>query len=124
MKHITFGDNSLLVGDDVADALLDYAAFLTTGAAGDTVEVHAISSDGDYVIASFLLGPGVTMMAETTHNKLPEPENTAAITYMNKATAHALVRPTAMPDDDVPLHEYDEMSADLHEYNELFADND
>jgi hypothetical protein len=112
MKHITFGDKSLLVGDEVADALLEYAAFLTTEAAGDTVEVHAISSDGDETTASFLLGPGVTMMAETTHTNLPEPDNTAAIAYMKEATTRALVRTTAFPHDDVPLHEYDEIFTD------------
>jgi hypothetical protein len=85
MKHITFGDKSLLVGDAVADALLQYAAFLAGGAKGDTVEIHAISSDGDEVVATFLLGPGVTMMAETANTKLPEPDNTAALEYMEKA---------------------------------------
>jgi hypothetical protein len=111
MRHITFGDKSLLVGDDVANALLKYAAFLATEAKGDTVEVHAISSDGDEVTASFVLGPGVTMMAETTHNNLPEPDNTTAIAYMKEATAEARVRPTVLPDDEVPLHQYDEMCA-------------
>jgi hypothetical protein len=110
MKHITFGDKSLLVGDDVADALLEYAAFLTTEAAGDTVEVHAISSDGDETTASFLLGPGVTMMAETTHTNLPEPDNTDAIEYMKEAKRRALVRPTAMMHDGVPLSGYDDMA--------------
>jgi hypothetical protein len=79
MKHITFGDKSLLVGDAAADALLEYGAFLTGAAKGDTVEVQAISSDGNEATATFLLGPGVTMMAETAHTSLPEPDNTAAL---------------------------------------------
>jgi hypothetical protein len=85
MKHITFGDKSLLIGDDAADAVLDYAAKLATEGKGDTVEMHAISSDGDEVLATFLLGPGVTMMAETTNTKLPEPDNSEAIEYMQNA---------------------------------------
>jgi hypothetical protein len=112
MKHITFGDKSLLVGDEVADRLLEYAAFLTTMNVGDTVDVYAISSDGDEVTASFLLGPGVTMMAETTHTNLPEPDNTDAIEYMKEAKRRALVRPAAMMHDDIPLSGYDDMAFD------------
>jgi hypothetical protein len=91
MKHITFGDKSLLVGDAAADALLNYGAFLATEARGDTVEIHAISSDGDEVTASFLLGPGVTMMAETANTKLPEPDNTEALDYMEQAQTRPTV---------------------------------
>jgi hypothetical protein len=58
MKHITFGNNSLLVGDAATSALLAYAAFLVNEFRGDTVDIHAISSDGDEVTASFLLGLG------------------------------------------------------------------
>jgi hypothetical protein len=88
MKHITFGDKSLLIGDDAADAVLSYAARLATENKGDTVDIHAISSDGDEVTATFLLGPGVTMMAETTNTTLPEPDNTTAIEYMREALKH------------------------------------
>ncbi|HEV7951431.1 MAG TPA: hypothetical protein VGP24_16840 [Glaciihabitans sp.] len=109
MKHITFGDKSLLVGDDVADMLLEYAAFLTSSGAGDTVQVHAIGSDGSDVTASFLLGPGVTMMAETSTTSLPEPDNREAIEYIKEATMQARVRPAAMSDDNVPFSFHDEL---------------
>jgi hypothetical protein len=109
MKHITFGDKSLLIGDEIADLLLEYAALLTRESSGDTVEVAAISSDGDEVTASFLLGPGVTMMAETTHNTLPEPENTAAIEYVTEAMRRAVMRSTAVPGDVDHLPGYDDI---------------
>ncbi|MCU1481837.1 MAG: hypothetical protein JWQ19_2623 [Subtercola sp.] len=108
MKHITFGDKSLLVGDEVADTLLDYAALLTREASGDTVQVAAISSDGDAVTASFLLGSGVSMMAETTHSDLPEPENAEIVKYMKEAMMRALVRPTVMPADIDDLPGFDD----------------
>jgi hypothetical protein len=109
MKHITFGDKSSLSGDEIADLLLKYAALLTREASGDAVDVAAISSDGDEVTASFLLGPGVTMMAETTHNTLPEPDNTAAIGYVKEAMMRALVHPTAVPGDVDHLTGYDDI---------------
>jgi hypothetical protein len=108
MKHITFGDKSLLVGDAAADALLKYAAYLASEARGDTVEMHAISSDGDEVTASFLLGPGVTMMAETTHTKLPEPDNTEALEYMEQAQTRPLISSAVAPEDAPELSSYDD----------------
>src|ERR1700712_2793136 len=109
MKHITFGDKSLLVGDEVADLMLEYAALLTRETSGDTVQVAAVSSDGDEVTASFLLGPGVTMMAESTHSSLPEPDNTAAVEYMREAMMRALVRPSAIPGDDDTVPGFDDL---------------
>src|ERR1700712_2921149 len=108
MQHITFGDKSLLVGDEVADTLLDYAALLTREESGDTVKVAAISSDGDAVTASFLLGSGVSMMSETTHSNLPEPENAEIVEYMKEAMMRALVRPTVVPGDMDDLPGFDD----------------
>jgi hypothetical protein len=107
MKHITFGDKSLLVGDAAADALLEYGAFLTGAAKGDTVEVEAISADGNEATATFLLGPGVTMMAETAHTSLPEPDNTAALGYMKRAQTRHTVSSAVDPDDDPEAWDYD-----------------
>jgi hypothetical protein len=108
VKHITFGDKSLLVGDAVADALLGYAAVLASEARGDTVEIHAISSDGDEVTATFLLGPGVTMMAESTHTNLPEPDNAAALEYLRQAQRHPPAS-SAAPADTWDSLDYDDL---------------
>jgi hypothetical protein len=108
MKHITFGDKSLLVGDEVADALLQYAAFLANEGRGDTVEIRAISSDGDEVTATFLLGPGVTMMAETAHTSLPEPGNEAALEYLEQAHVRSAVTAASISEDSLNL-EYDDL---------------
>jgi hypothetical protein len=108
MKRITFGDKSLLVGDTAADALLEYAAVLATGAKGDTVEIQAISSDGNEVTATFLLGPGVTMMAETASTKLPEPDNAVALAYMVQAQVRPIVSGISDPPDD-PAWDYDDL---------------
>jgi len=75
MKHITYAEKSLLVGDATADALLEYAAALSSRGRGESVTVHAISSDGDEVDATFLLGAGAPFMAESTTSTIPEPDN-------------------------------------------------
>jgi hypothetical protein len=79
MKHITYAEKSLLVGDAAADALLEYASALSSRGRGEQVTVRAISSDGDEVEATFLLGAGAPLMAETTHNSFPEPDNSATV---------------------------------------------
>lgn len=84
MKHVTYADKSLLLGDDTADTLIRYAAALTQHGTADSVEVKAISSDGDSVTATFLLGPGAPLMAETATNDLPEPDNSDVTTHMQE----------------------------------------
>lgn len=79
MKHITYAEKSLLVGDATADALLEYAAALSSRGRGESVTVHAISSDGDEVDATFLLGAGAPFMAETTTSTITEPDNDATV---------------------------------------------
>jgi hypothetical protein len=102
MKHITFSDKSLLVGDEAADLLLEYGAALMRQSSGDTVELHSISSDGDEVVASFLLGSGAPLMAETTTSQLPEPDNAEAVGYMRDRIRELDSPREALPFDDAP----------------------
>ena len=91
MKHLTFANKSLLIGDEFADALMSYADVLIEHRTGDTVDFHAISSDGDEVTASVILAAGTPLMTESTHNRLPEPDNTEALAYIEERVA--LLRP-------------------------------
>jgi hypothetical protein len=101
MKHVTFADKSLLVGDAAADALLRYAAALSGAGAADAVDVNAISSDGDAVVATFLLNAGSPLMAETTTSSLPEPDNDDVVRYM-----HERIDRITQPSE-VPAHDQD-----------------
>jgi len=82
MKHLTYADKSLLIGDETAELLLEYAAALATGHAADTVTVNAIGSDGDNVDATPLPGQGAPVMAETSTTNVPEPDNADANRYL------------------------------------------
>ena len=107
MKHITYAEKSLLVGDVAADLLLEYAAALGSTDQSDTVSLHAISSDGDEVEAMFLVGEGAPLMSETTTNTLPEPDNAGTETYLREridflghpAQGHALPEGELYADD-------------------------
>ena len=112
MKHLTYSDKSLLVGDEVADMLLQYAARLASAGVADTVDVHAVSSDGDDVTATFLLGEGAPLMAETTTSKLPEPDNNQAVRHMTDRMAR--LAPTAVAS---------EMDAETTELNDMYNES-
>ncbi|MDQ4138149.1 MAG: hypothetical protein M3116_04805, partial [Actinomycetota bacterium] len=75
---------SLLVGDDAADALVEYAALVAQLGSGDSVQLNGIGVDGEKVTASFLLNSGTVLMAESTSSELPEPDNLEATAYMRK----------------------------------------
>ncbi len=66
MKCVTYLDRSLLVDDETADTLLRYATLLTARRSPDSVEVHALSFDGQKVLAAFLIGDAAPLMIETT----------------------------------------------------------
>ncbi len=82
MKHITMADKSLLIGDDAADTLVEYAAFIARMSSGDSVTLHALGADGELVTATFLLNSGTVMITESTFSNLPEPENAREVAYM------------------------------------------
>jgi hypothetical protein len=82
MQRVTFADHSLLLGDEAALVLLEYAAALASNDRADTVALNAISSDGDDIVATFLLNSGSPLMAESATTNLDEPENAASVAYM------------------------------------------
>lgn len=101
MKHITYADKSLLLGDDAADTLLEYAAALARHGSSDEVTVRAVSSDGDEVMAKFLLGAGAPLMAETAHSSLPEPNNANTVIDL-RAQLDRLEHPQPVVAEDLP----------------------
>ncbi|GAA0964022.1 hypothetical protein [Frigoribacterium faeni] len=109
MKHITFASKSLLVGDDAADTLLEYAALLAQSGQADTVELNAINADGNAVVATFLLDAGASLMAESTTSEIEAPDNAEAIEYMRSEIGSTF---SALLPDDMRRRELDDRSPD------------
>jgi len=107
MKHLTFGEKSLLVGDEVADLLLEYGAALARTGSADTVHVHGDGADGDEVVATFLLDQGATLMAETTHTTMDEPDNTEAVEYIRKGLKLLTSPPPIQPEENVDKSDFE-----------------
>ena len=93
MKHLSFSDKTVFVGDAAASALLAYAARLADSGRADTVDLNVIGPDGHLVVATFLLDPGASLMAEDADDAaFDEPDNSEAIAVMEKAMRE--LRPT------------------------------
>jgi hypothetical protein len=109
VKHITYSDKSLLVGDEAADLLVEYSVLLGQHGTADTVTLHGFGADADEVDASFVLNQGTVLMAETTHTSMNEPDNDEAVMQMRekimRLTSPAPVTPS---DETMPAH-YDDL---------------
>ena len=87
MRHVTYADKSLMIGDEATETMLEYAAALVNAGKADTVDIKAWSNDGQEVVATFLLQTGAPVMAETVHTSMNEPENWEAVAYMREHIA-------------------------------------
>jgi hypothetical protein len=65
MKHIMYAEKTLLIGDEVADLAVEYAAMLANHGKADTVTLHAFDADGDAIDATMLLNSGSNIVAAT-----------------------------------------------------------
>lgn len=95
MKHVTYADKSVLMGDDAADVLLEYARLLADSGRADSVTLQAITPDGNTVDTSFLLGPSSTMMMETTNSQIQAPNNDEVVAELKERIA-GIARPVAV----------------------------
>lgn len=84
MKHITYADKNLLTGDTVADLLLEYAALVARAADADTVSIACVDMSGNTVTVTILLDSGISLIAETTHSDLNEPDNAIIEQYLRE----------------------------------------
>jgi hypothetical protein len=84
MKHVTYAEKSLLIGDEAADLLMSYATVLGRTHGTDSVTLQAIGIDGNEVGATFLLNPSANLMVETTNTTATEPDNETVSEYMRQ----------------------------------------
>lgn len=84
MQRLTVEGKDLLLGDEAADLLTEYAALLADRGHGDRVRLHAISGDGDEVVVTVVLSRGTTLVIESTRMSTAEPDNAAAIAYLRE----------------------------------------
>lgn len=99
MKHITYGQKSLIVGDDAASALLAYAAAVARHRTGDHVTLMGFAADGNEIEATLVLDSGTLIISESVRTSASEPDNSAAVADLRARTSR-LDNPPAATDGD------------------------
>jgi hypothetical protein len=100
MKHLTYADQSVLIGDLAADTLIRFSALLAEKGHADAVSLNAIGNEGDSIVASFVLGSGTNLMSATTNSTIPEPDNAEGVEYMNRRIELLIAPPPVSPQND------------------------
>jgi cytosine/adenosine deaminase-related metal-dependent hydrolase len=87
MKYLVYGENRVLTGDAIAEAVLAYAAALGENSTTDIVEVPTCDEDGGAAVASVLLGPASQVMVEFAPDDELEPEDDDLVNELQRRTA-------------------------------------
>jgi len=87
MKHIHYDSSTILTSDDVADAVIEYAAALSGGDRADTVAVPAIAPDGTTTTTKILIGPSSELVVEDAEEDELEVENAEFVARLRAAAA-------------------------------------
>ncbi|MCA5924266.1 hypothetical protein [Curtobacterium oceanosedimentum] len=109
MKHIQYDRSSILTTDDVADAVIEYAAALAGGDRADTVSIPAVAADGTMTTTKVLIGPASQLVVEDAEEDELEGEHdqfvarlrAATLTFEHEAAIHADQR-TDLVEGDAP----------------------
>jgi hypothetical protein len=107
MKDLTYADRTVLLGDDAADLIIQRSALLAETGHADSVTLNAIDHDGTVVSASFVLGSGTNVMAQSSNSPLPEPENHVGIEYMRERIRSIAEPSQASPQSEPPSSDND-----------------
>ena len=107
MKHVSLGDKSLLMGDDAADTLLEYARLVGDSDGADTVTLRAIGPDGSTAEVGILLNSSTSLVVESTHSDVVPPDNSEVVEDLRERM-RAITRPaSAQPEERWVESEYD-----------------
>jgi hypothetical protein len=107
MKHVTVAEKSLLMGDDVADCLLEYSRLLGQDSQVDAVTVRGIGPDGNTVDVSILLNAATMLVIESTNTTVEAPGNDEAVRYMQERIDRIINPPEARPEPSGETFDFD-----------------
>jgi len=98
VKYLTYAQKSLLMDDDTAEWLLEYARALGTIDGTDTVKLAAISPSGHQIEVTLLLNRGSELMMESADDSIAAPVNDEAVRYMQDRTRLIVSPPSVQPE--------------------------
>jgi len=100
MKHLTYADQSVLIGDEAADVLIRFSALLAEKGHADAISLNVLGEDGDATEASFVIGSGTNLMTASTNSTIPEPDNEKGLAVMHEKIERLLSPRIAEPSND------------------------
>jgi len=99
MKRILYNGGTVITGDAIAHAIIEYASELARHESSDTVDIPTVNAEGDYARAEMLLGPASQFVIETIAAEQEDPADEALVTEIEAKTAQLLApRPVASAD--------------------------
>jgi hypothetical protein len=87
MKYIVYGENRVMTGDAIAEAVIAYAAALGQNGTTDIVDVPTSDEHGSATTAELLLGPASQLMIEHAPDDELEPEDEALVAELVRRAA-------------------------------------
>jgi hypothetical protein len=87
MKYVVYGENRVMTGDAIADAVLAYAAALGQNGTTDIVDIPTADEHGQRVDAELLLGPASQVMVEPAPDDELEPEDDDLVAELQRRTS-------------------------------------
>ncbi|PCN49589.1 hypothetical protein Csp2054_01180 [Curtobacterium sp. 'Ferrero'] len=87
MKYVIYGDNKVMTGDAIAEAVLGYAAALGENGTTDIVEIPTADEHGVASVSEVLLGPASSVMVEPAPDDELEPEDADLVNELVRRTA-------------------------------------
>lgn len=107
MKHVMYGEKSLLMDDESAEALIEYAAAIGDRGAADTVHLKAVGDDGNEVEVDFLVNTATVLVVETASANLDVPANPDAVRAIRRKIELLTNPPPARPEFPPAHHDID-----------------
>jgi hypothetical protein len=87
MKHIQYDSSTILTSDDVADAVIEYAAALAGDDRADTVAIPSVAHDGTMTTTKVLIGPSSELVIEDAEEDELEAEDREFVARLRAAAA-------------------------------------
>ncbi|QEV99600.1 hypothetical protein F6J84_05450 [Microbacterium caowuchunii] len=99
MKHIVYAEKPHLMGDDAADALMEYARALADAGRSDVVTLRALDEHGSLVDVTFLLTPSTPLLTRTTNSEIDGPDNAAVVEELGRLASRLMHPPETQPEE-------------------------
>ncbi len=87
MYRLHYAGDSIVTGNEIARALLDYAQALAQAGSSTTVDVPTVNEDGSQGRSEILIGPASQLIADAEDSEFDEVVDDALVAYMRGEAA-------------------------------------